>query len=62
MFSFLNHKDSFERLLAIKYVKFYQENKRPPSIFSNEPEEKKLASDWLSLISETAYRMNMLYV
>ena len=52
MFSYLKEKENFEKQIATRFVQFVQKNKRPPSIFSNEPEERTLATEWLNKVTE----------
>ena len=44
-----SHKD---RQFASRFVQFVEKNKRLPSIFSNEPEERTLATEWLNKVTE----------
>jgi hypothetical protein len=57
MFSFFKNKELFEKQIANRYTQFCQENGRVPSIFSTDKIEKKIASDWLNIISETVYKL-----
>lgn len=48
--------------IAVKCTKFYKDNKRMPSFFSHDKDEKYLATQWALLISSRADTLSLLYV